>query len=128
MRKCCEGCEDYRNPAMCALFERTGYQNGQLFCRLNLPPEIDGYEAMGRICFPDRSMAGVCEGKAVVTGVKEKGSYGFLMGHMIQYGIAQCYCTGHNEISSSKKPGGFPLAFSLQTKNHGCLPVVYREY
>lgn len=26
MRKCCEGCEDYRNPAMCALCEETGYQ------------------------------------------------------------------------------------------------------
>ena len=32
-------------------------------------------------------MAGACAGKAMITGVKEKGTYGFLLGSMIQYGM-----------------------------------------
>lgn len=32
-------------------------------------------------------MVGACAGKALITGVKEKGTYGFLMGSMIQFGM-----------------------------------------
>ena len=62
-------------------------KDGRLSCRINLHPEIDGYNAAGMVCFPDRSMAGACAGKAMITGVKEKGTYGFLLGSMIQYGM-----------------------------------------
>lgn len=61
--------------------------DGRLSCRINLHPEIDGYNATGMVCFPDRSMTGACAGKAMITGIKEKGTYGFLMGSMIQYGM-----------------------------------------
>lgn len=62
-------------------------KDGRLNCRINLHPEVDGYDAVGMVCFPDRSMTGACAGKAMITGVKEKGTYGFLMGSMIQYGM-----------------------------------------
>lgn len=62
-------------------------KDGRLSCRINLHPEVDGYDAVGMVCFPDRSMTGACAGKAMITGVKEKGTYGFLMGSMIQYGM-----------------------------------------
>lgn len=62
-------------------------KDGRLSCRINLHPEIDGYNAAGMVCFPDRSMIGACAGKAMITGVKEKGTYGFLIGSMIQYGM-----------------------------------------
>lgn len=62
-------------------------KDGRLSCHINLHPEIDGYNAPGMVCFPDRSLAGACAGKAIITGVKEKSTYGFLMGSMIQYGM-----------------------------------------
>lgn len=62
-------------------------KDGRLSCRINLHPEVDGYNAVGMVCFPDRSMTGACAGKAMITGVKEKGTYGFLIGSMIQYGM-----------------------------------------
>lgn len=61
--------------------------DGRLSCRINLHPELDGYYTKGMVCFPDRSMVGTCTGKALTTGVREKGSYGFLVGSMIQYGM-----------------------------------------
>lgn len=61
--------------------------DGRLSCRINLHPELDGYNANGMVCFPDRSMVGAYAGKALITGVKEKGTYGFLMGGMVQYGM-----------------------------------------
>ena len=56
------------------------------FCRMNLHPEIDGQFCRGKIYFVDRNCADkICEGPAIITSVKDKGSYGFVTGYMKQY-------------------------------------------
>lgn len=54
-----------------------------LLCRLNMRPDIDGKKPMGKFYFPDRScVKDLCAGPAVVTEVKDHGSYGFFKAHM----------------------------------------------
>jgi len=61
--------------------------DGRFCARINIHPEYEGTAARGIICFPDRSMKNVCEGKAVITDILDKGSYAFLTGHMLRYGM-----------------------------------------
>lgn len=57
-----------------------------LYTHLNLHPEIDGLDARGKVYFPDRSCAdNLTCGEAIITEVRDKGSYGFFKGHNVKY-------------------------------------------
>lgn len=57
-----------------------------LYTHLNLHPEIDGQDARGKIYFPDRSCADdLTYGEAIITEVRDKGSYGFFKGYNVKY-------------------------------------------
>lgn len=57
-----------------------------LYTHLNLHPEIDGQHAKGKVYFPDRSCADdLTYGEAIITEVRDKGSYGFFKGHNVKY-------------------------------------------
>ena len=71
----------------------TYLRNGQkgLYTYINTNPEIHGmfdhgHKRRGKIFFPDRSCAAeLCEGPVVITEIKDKGNYGFFIGHMQKF-------------------------------------------
>lgn len=62
-------------------------RDGRFCAYINLHPELNGRNAPGLPCFPNWDFIDVYAGKAVITEVKEKNSYGFFKGAMIQFGM-----------------------------------------
>ena len=62
-------------------------RDGRFCTYINLHPELNGRSAPGLPCFPNWDFIDVYAGKALITEVKEKNSYGFFKGAMIQFGM-----------------------------------------
>lgn len=62
-------------------------RDGRFCTYINLHPELNGRSAPGLPCFPNWDFIDVYAGKALITEVKEKNSYGFFKGEMIQFGM-----------------------------------------
>lgn len=76
----------YLKPKKLPITAQLVHGDRGLYTRLNLHPEIDGCYAKGKVFFPDRSCADdLVYGEAIITEVKDKGTYGFFKGHNVKY-------------------------------------------
>lgn len=79
-------CPPYLKPVELPVTAYLAPGDRGLYTNLNLHPEIDGRTAKGKVYFPDRSCADdLVYGEAIITEVRDKGSYGFFKGHNVKY-------------------------------------------